>query len=126
MLKELLIKHLVKVQILDNIPGRLRIHIPAAKKIPKEWHLDAAYLSFVQRIPGIQQVEFSYTTATAVILYDPSQTSPETIIAVFNDILRIAAAHWQDLKHFKPHQKDEAVAYLSGILEAHLKLGESK
>lgn len=121
-IEELIHNMFIKIQVVHAIPGRMRLHIPYAKKIPKEWQFEEMYFNSAKQIKGVKKVEFCYETANALVLYDPKVTSQERLLETFKDIAKLAAKHNAELSKFTPEQKDEAYAYLNKLVTTHLSL----
>lgn len=108
-------------KVIHSIPGRMRIHVPVAKKIPAEWQFDNSYFEMAQIIPGIKKIDFSYVTCNALITYDPSLTDEKTIILNMKQVAAIANENKKTLKQFGPDQKDQASEYFGRVIKEHFK-----
>jgi hypothetical protein len=60
----------VKLQIAHQVPGRIRMKIPAAKGNPEQ--LEAIKQAF-SLIPGIEQIDVNPDTGSVVLRYDPDR-----------------------------------------------------
>ncbi|MBU3177869.1 hypothetical protein KPL47_16185 [Clostridium estertheticum] len=112
----------VKVNVIHSIPGRLRVNIPYAKKIPKEWQLENNYFNVIRRMKGIKDIQFSYVTLNGLVLYDINETQPEQIIQMFYDIAKVVNKYKNELSSFNADQKDGAVECFTKLIEAHFDL----
>lgn len=121
MIEEILFNILLRFRVVHSIPGRLRINIPHASKIPAEWKPDDSELDFLRQIDGIRDFSFSYITGNALIHYNPSVISEEEIIATFRHIGKVLAQHRQEIKQIS-RQKEPAAArlYLIQLVRQHL------
>ncbi len=111
----------VKFKVVHSIPGRLRIHVPSAKKIPKSWQFDQEYFELFSCIPGLTKIEFNYVTHNALITYDNKLTNDQKIIANLKEITKLAHNNKEKLASFDVSQKEEAAKWFSSIVEEHLK-----
>ncbi len=105
----------VKVHVIHSLPGRIRMHIPQAKKIPKEWQFEKLYFDVVKKIKGVKDISFSYTTGNALLEYDNKITSEDEILRFLNKMASIAARHQKQLGNYGPDKKEEAMEYLLKI-----------
>lgn len=111
----LLANMLFKVHILHSMPGRVRLHIPQATKIPKEWQLEEIYFEVAKNIRGVKNIRFTYITGNALVEYDPEITSEKEVLKTLNGMARMAVRHLDQLKRFGPDKKDKVLAYLTRI-----------
>ena len=112
----------IKVNIVHSIPGRLRVNIPYAKKIPKEWQLENSFFNVIKRMKGIKDIQFCYVTANGLVLYDANETQPELIIKMFYEIARVVNQYKSELSSFNANQKEAALECVTKLLEAHFEL----
>lgn len=110
----------LRFQVVHSVPGRFRLHIPVAKKIPKEWQFDRTYMELFTLIKGVKSVDFNYTTLNAVITYDVKQTTEEKIIAKAKKMLKKIASHKAELSTYTHEQKDEAYAHVKKLAEKYV------
>lgn len=108
-----------KIQVVHSIPGRFRVKIPLAKRIPLEWRFEDSYFDCFKMIQGIEKVEFNYTTANAVVKYDGTLTNEKKILQDIKDMVKIVSKHKKVLAKFDSSRKDEAYYYIIGILKEH-------
>lgn len=59
-----------KLQIAHQVPGRIRMKIPAAKGDPVQLE---AYKQTLSLIPGIEQIEVNPDTGSIILKYDPDR-----------------------------------------------------
>lgn len=103
-------------KIIHSIPGRMRIHVPIAKKIPTEWEFNNSHLDIVKIIRGISKLEFNYVTSNALITYNPNITGDKKIIADLKQIASIANKYKKELMAFESDEKDQASKYFAQIV----------
>lgn len=113
-------------KVVHSIPGRMRIHVPIVKKLPKEWHLEDSYFSVVHKIKGISKFEFSYVTCNALIQYDPAITNEKTIILNLKEVASITNKNKKVLSQFSHEEKEAAVACFQDIIDNEFKCIEMR
>lgn len=59
-----------KIKIAHQVPGRIRLKVPAAKRHPERLE---EYKQAFNLIPGIEQVELSPETGSIILKYDPDR-----------------------------------------------------
>ena len=118
-LEEWLISKLQHYRVLHAIPGRIRLQIPFWKKIPKEWMLESNTLALDQFLPGIRDIRLNSVTGTVLISYDPECVTEQEILDSLDEMARLLQQHRKQLSKFGPEQRDEALAYLQKLAEAH-------
>ena len=67
-----LTKYLSAYRIVHRLPGRIRIHIPILKKLPKRWWIyRKSSTELIRMKKGIKAAEVQPVTGSLVIEYDP-------------------------------------------------------
>ena len=85
-IKNHIIKHFIKFKVVHSIPGRLRLKVNNASKIPQEAkEYDKYVVQGLKMLDGIKDVEFNYITGSVVITYDTKKTYEEKIVKVLGD-----------------------------------------
>lgn len=120
--ESLLLNTLYKIQVVHSLPGRLRLHIPYIKKIPKEWHIEDNYFNIAQRICGIKKVDVCYQTANALVLYDKEVLSEDDVLKLFKDMASIGMRHRDEFLKYEPEEKREAVLHFVKIMDENFNL----
>ena len=78
--------HIIK----HSIPGRLRLKVSNASKIPQEAkEYDKYVVQGLKMLDGIKDVEFNYVTGSVVITYDTKKTYEEKIVKWINKVIDI-------------------------------------
>lgn len=108
----------VRVKVVHSIPGRLRLHVPFAKKIPAEWQIDDAYFDVFKCIHGITAFEFNYISSNALIIYDPKITDEKHIIDNMMAVTKLANKHRSKLSSFTAEEKEEAAHWFTQMIES--------
>jgi len=88
-------------RITHRLPGRIRIHIPALRKLPEEWriYLEPA-AGLINMRKGIDTVKIQPVTGNLLITYDPDKIKEADIIQWLKSL--VAAFLKQEIpsKHF--------------------------
>lgn len=121
-IESILLNTLYKIQVVHSLPGRLRLHIPYIKKIPKEWHIEDSYFTIAQRIKGIDKVDVCYHTANVLVIYDKNQLTEESVINIFKEMASVGVKHKEEFLRYKPEEKREAVLHFVKIMEENFDL----
>ena len=89
-IKNHIIKHFIKFKVVHSIPGRLRLKVSNASKIPQDAkEYDKYVVQGLKMLEGITDVEFNYITGSVVINYDTKKTYEEKIIKWINKVIDI-------------------------------------
>ncbi len=108
----------VRVKVVHSIPGRLRLHVPFAKKIPSEWRIDDVYFDVFKCIHGVTEFEFNYITSNALVKYDPNITDEKHIIDNLKAMTKLANKHRQKLSTYTLEEKEEAAIWFGNMIES--------
>ena len=74
-IKNHIIKHFIKFKVVHSIPGRLRLKVNNASKIPQEAkEYDKYVVQGLKMLDGIKDLEFNYITGSVVITYDTKKS----------------------------------------------------
>lgn len=103
-IKNHIIKHFIKFKVAHSIPGRLRLKVSNASKIPQEAkQYDKYVVQGLKMLEGIKDVEFNYVTGSVVINYDTKKTYEEKIVKWINKVIEIVL---EDLKLIEENGQD--------------------
>ena len=95
-IKNHIIKHFIKFKVVHSIPGRLRLKVSNASKIPQEAKdYDKYVIQGLKMLDGIKDVEFNYITGSVVITYDTKKTYEEKIIKWINKVIDIVLENFK-------------------------------
>ena len=117
-ISDILFNMQIKVKVVHSIPGRLRLHVPFAKKIPQEWRIDNVYFDVFKCIHGVKEFEFNYVTSNALIKYDPSATNEKRIVDNLKAMTKLANKHRQKLSEYSIEEKEDAAIWFRKMIEA--------
>ena len=112
-------KTVLKYKVVHSIPGRIRIHIPFSDKVPKEWLPWIENPKIVSFLTGIEKITFSQVTGNALIYYDTNQVTENEILDALSKMAKILKHHRQEIKKLATKDQEEAIKYLTRILEIH-------
>lgn len=110
----------VRIKVVHSIPGRMRVHIPLAKKIPENLHLSERHFEVFKLITGVTMVSFSYMTCNAIVQYDATLTNEEKILSSLKHVAKFAQQHKEPLTQFAPEQKEEAFDYFVELITPYI------
>jgi len=79
-------KHLAKIKVIHNIPGRLRLSIPGLKNLKNSNYLryEHVFYSLIKKIPGISHIDSSYVSGNLLIEYNTSIINDSEILKWLN------------------------------------------
>ncbi|RDY23356.1 hypothetical protein CHF27_008630 [Romboutsia maritimum] len=116
--KNYIIKHFARFKVVHTIPGRIRLKVSNASKIPKEAReYDRYVIQGIRILDGIEHVEFNYLTGSVLINYDTTKVYEDKVIKWINKVLEIVL---QDIKLIQEYGETNA-SYVVGTLEQKLR-----
>ena len=122
-IKTYIIKNFTKFKVVHSIPGRIRLKINNASKIPKEAAMyDKYVIEGIKILDGIDNIEFNYMTGSVLITYNPNKLSEEIVIKWINHVLNIFLENINFIHEFG----EDNIDYVVSTLEKKLKETLSK
>ena len=122
-IKTYIIKNFTKFKVVHSIPGRIRLKINNALKIPKEAAMyDKYVIEGIKILDGIDNIEFNYMTGSVWITYNPNKLSEEIVIKWINHVLNIVLENINFIHEFG----EDNIDYVVSTLEKKLKETLSK
>ena len=122
-IKTYIIKNFTKFKVVHSIPGRIRLKINNASKIPKEAAMyDKYVIEGIKILDGIDNIEFNYMTGSVLITYNPNKLSEEIVIKWINHVLNIVLENINFIHEFG----EDNIDYVVRTLEKKLKETLSK
>lgn len=118
MVEGILMGTVFRFKVVHSMPGRFRVHIPMAKKVPEQWQIDVNGLDIFKKIEGVTEVDFSYVTGNALIHYDPDKTDEKTIVATAKKVMVELSKRRKELAHYSHRDKEKATAHVIAIVDA--------
>lgn len=98
-LKKHIIKSMIKMDVVNNLPGKLEIYVAQISQIEDEYK---AYQHFavdaIKLLKGVQNVSVNYETGILSIAYDNNVVSAQKIYAWLDTIIDIAIDHKDFIK----------------------------
>jgi hypothetical protein len=71
----------INPRVVHSLPGRMRLHIPALRRVPETWRVKKSILSeALESTPAIFDVSWSYLTGNVLIRYDREAVTESDII----------------------------------------------
>lgn len=112
-IKTYIIKNFTKFKVVHSIPGRIRLKINNASKIPKEAAMyDKYVIEGIKILDGIDNIEFNYMTGSVLITYNPNKLSEEIVIKWINHVLNIVLENINFIQEFGEDNIDYVVSTL--------------
>ena len=116
--KGYIIKHFAKFKVVHSIPGRIRLKVNNATKIPPEAReYDKYVIQGIKILNGIENIEFNYLTGSVLINYDINVVYEEKIIKWLNNVLDIVLQNMKLIQEYGETNID----YVVNTLEQKLK-----
>lgn len=117
MVEAILMGTVFRFKVMHSMPGRFRVHIPMAKKVPDKWQIDVNGLDIFKKIHGVTAVDFSYVTGNALIHYDPGKTDEKTIVATAKRVMVELSKRRKEFDHYTHLDKEKATAHVVAIVD---------
>jgi len=81
----------MRPRVIHRIPGRLRIHVPALKKVQPEYNDIVDSIFTKSHLPdGIEQTKINFITGNILVKYDLNEISEKNSLNWIFDIKKIA------------------------------------
>lgn len=111
--KSYILKHFAKFKVVHTIPGRIRLKVSNASKIPSEAReYDKYVIQGVKILDGIENIEFNYLTGSVLINYDTNKVYEEKIIRWINKVLDIVFQNMKLIQEYGETNVDYVVSTL--------------
>jgi hypothetical protein len=120
LVEKLAIWAMLRPRVEHSLPGRLRLHIPALKRIPEDQVQAVDLLERLFRVPnGVQAVKFDLRSGSVLIDYDAGVTTEEDIMAFLGGVMALLREHWRGFTNVPNGQvialADRLEKWLAGI-----------
>ena len=116
--KGYIIKHFAKFKVAHSIPGRIRLKVNNAAKIPVEAReYDKYVIQGMKILDGIEDIEFNYLTGSVLINYDTNVVYEEKIIKWINSVLEIVLQNMKLIQEYGETNIDYVVNTLQQKLK---------
>ena len=117
-IKTYIIKNFAKFKVVHSIPGRIRLKINNAPKIPKEATMyDKYVIEGIKILDGIDNIEFNYITGSVIITYNPDKLNEKIVINWINHVLNIVLENINFIQEFGEDNIDYVVNTLQNKLK---------
>lgn len=118
LIKDIALWNALRPRVAHSLPGRLRLRIPALKRIPQDDKQAEALLARLFGVAdGVKNVEMEQRTGSVVVEYDENTTTAEDINAYLGGVMSLLRKHWDRFSNVQ----DEHVDELADRLEAWLR-----
>jgi len=104
-------------KVIHSLPGRVRIELPALRKIPADKR------DLVERVvaelwvpDGIKSLDLSLITGSVVIRYDATEVSEQQVLETIRSLIGIMVRNWEHLVRIQPEELPEVIARLREFL----------
>ncbi len=129
-LKQLLIAPLLRPQVVHRLPGRLRVHLPALRRLPD------SHLPLLEVIEGVLTVPVEIlsaracsTTGNVLLIYNVEAVDEEELVGYVHGISRMLANHWKSLAALPPGElvarKGQWIIAVKAAIRYRLELDEN-
>ena len=110
----------MRPRVIHRIPGRLRIHVPALKKVLPEYNDIVDSIFVKSHLPeGIEQTKVNFITGNILVNYDLNETNEKHTLNWVFDLKKIAEyifIKFMDLEEEKiKTTKEKLLAYFKQI-----------
>ena len=117
-IKTYIIKNFAKFKVVHSRPGRIRLKINNASKIPKEATMyDKYVIEGIKILDGIDNIEFNYITGSVIITYNPDKLNEKIVINWINHVLNIVLENINFIQEFGEDNIDYVVNTLQNKLK---------
>lgn len=104
-------------RVIHRLPGRLRVHIPLLRRLPREHQgLADAVGSLLAAPEGIRQVRVSLHTGNSLLLFDPDQLTEGEILEYLRGVLDVFLRHRERLAEVPPERLPLVLSRLEPVL----------
>ena len=116
-LQTLLLKWGLRIKVLHRLPGRLRLEIPALRKVPADKQEFAQELLEQMILPaGITSIEPSFISGSVLLKYDPVAMTERQVLGTIQEVLHAFADHRNELWSIDSGNGRAAIEKLNGVL----------
>lgn len=109
-LMDLLLKRELQARVVHRLPGRLRLHLPALKRLHStQGDMTAILEEYVSLPEGIESVSVNSHSASLLISYDSEVLSEEDVLARIDLLGSRVRQHWSTLMNLDPNKDQEKI-----------------
>lgn len=100
-IKKQVLKGFIKMNVLENLPGMLKIHIKDLNRVKKEIRMYDHYVIWaVKLLNGIKDVTLDYQKNTVTISYDQEVVKPQMIYKWLHVIIDVVIDNLDFIKKY--------------------------
>jgi hypothetical protein len=104
-LQDLLLRHELHPRVVHRLPGRLRLHLPALKRLAPLQGDATPWIEDCLALPaGVETVSVNTRTGSILIGYAPETLSESDVLAQVQTLSARVRQNWSRLKHLDPQQ----------------------
>jgi hypothetical protein len=97
LIKDIALWNALRPRVAHSLPGRLRLHIAALKRIPDTWTEAQSMLTRLFSVPaGVRSVGLDMRTGSVLVEYDTRVTSEADVLAYLGGVMSLIRKHWDD------------------------------
>lgn len=90
-LKKQLIKNYLKMQLISNEPGRMKIRIGNLPKLDEKYEtFESSVIELLKILPGITNIETAFGTGDMTINYNQALLTPKQVMRWINVVVDVA------------------------------------
>ncbi|PHV69286.1 hypothetical protein CS063_16660 [Sporanaerobium hydrogeniformans] len=118
-LKKQLIKSFIKLNVIENKPNFLKIHINKLQDIAPEYRVyEKQIIEAIKLLKGIENVQVDFNNSVVSISYDGEKVKPQTIFYWLQAILDVGLDNFELIEQYVEKDMDKVKTYLWPILES--------
>lgn len=117
-LMNFIFKQALKIEVLHNIPGRLRLGISKLKNVSPELRPATETIEeLLASIPGVKSITPNYITGSLLILYDQEVINKESIISSIQVIWKTLVTNRKQLSEVDQSEIKDVIKKIIDFLE---------
>ncbi|MFZ0932439.1 MAG: HMA2 domain-containing protein [Syntrophobacteraceae bacterium] len=117
-LKQRIGDYLLGPKVIHRVPGRLRVSVPAIRRIPSQFNGIANRLIDKVRLPnGVKTVDLNFISGNILIHYHVNQTEEAGVMGWLNDLYVFLLSLEKRLAKLPESEKKKAASQVFGYLE---------
>jgi hypothetical protein len=118
LVKDIALWNALRPRVAHRLPGRLRLRIPALKRLPEDDGRPERMLQRLMQIAdGVTDVRLDRHTGSVLVQYDDKLTGDDDIVAYLSGVMALVRKHFDQFSHVPPDRRDA----LADRLEAWLR-----
>ncbi len=113
-IQNLLLRHELKPRVVHRLPGRVRLHLPALKRLPPlNGDVTATIEDYLALPGGIETVSADTRSGSVLIRYQTSDISESEVLQRVQSLSDRVRQQWSRVKHLDPvANRDEILTCL--------------